>query len=112
MSSVPADTQAHAGHAEHADTASFLKTYVFSLDHKIIGLQFLFSTLIWFVVGGLLALGIRWQLAYPWRSMPLLGEMVAQTEGGQIAPPEGPGFGVDLLDTVFDRPDAVCRRSQ
>ena len=86
MSSVPADTQAHAGHAEHADTASFLKTYVFSLDHKIIGLQFLFSTLIWFIVGGLLALGIRWQLAYPWRSMPLLGEMVAQTEGGQIAP--------------------------
>ena len=86
MSTVPADSQAHAGHAEHADASSFLKTYVFSLDHKIIGLQFLFSTLIWFLVGGFLALGIRWQLAYPWRPMPILGELVAQAEGGQIAP--------------------------
>ena len=43
-----------------------LRTYVFSLDHKIIGIQFLFSTLLWFVVGGLLALGVRWQLAWPW----------------------------------------------
>ena len=37
--------------------AGFLKTYVFSLDHKIIGLQFLFSTLIWFFVGGMLGAG-------------------------------------------------------
>ena len=44
----------------------FVRTYVFSLDHKIIGMQFLFSTLLWFLVGGLLALGIRWQLAWPW----------------------------------------------
>jgi len=51
-------------HAEHAPAAGFLKTYLFSLDHKIIGLQFLFSTLIWFFVGGMLAMGIRWQLAY------------------------------------------------
>lgn len=86
MSTVPADSKALAGHADHAHTSSFLKTYVFSLDHKIIGLQFLFSTLIWFIVGGLLALGIRWQLAYPWRPMPILGEMVGQAEGGQIAP--------------------------
>ena len=44
-------------------TGSFLTTYVFSLDHKIIGMQFLFSTLMWFFIGGMLALGVRWQLA-------------------------------------------------
>jgi len=33
--------------------------------------------LIWFLIGGLLALGIRWQLAYPWRPMPILGQMLA-----------------------------------
>ena len=71
---------------EHAHSTGFLRTYVFSLDHKIIGLQFLFSTLIWFFVGGMLALGVRWQLAYPWRPMPILGNLVAYTEGGQIAP--------------------------
>ena len=76
-------TEEH-GHDSHA--GGFLSTYVFSLDHKIIGLQFLFSTLIWFLIGGLLALGIRWQLAYPWKPMPVLGEMLAGPEGGQIAP--------------------------
>ena len=88
MSTVPYDHE-HVGAAAptaHGHSAGFLKTYVFSLDHKIIGLQFLFSTLLWFLVGGLLALGIRWQLAYPWRPMPLLGNLIASTEGGQIAP--------------------------
>ena len=40
----------HAAHA-HAPSGGglihFLRSYVFSTDHKIIGLQFLFSTLIW-----------------------------------------------------------------
>jgi cytochrome c oxidase subunit 1 len=82
MSTVTTDTHSTSAEGAHAHTAGFLQTYVFSLDHKIIGLQFLFSTLIWFVVGGLLALGIRWQLAFPWRSMPFLGEWLASPEGG------------------------------
>jgi cytochrome c oxidase subunit 1 len=65
---------------------TFLSTYVFSRDHKIIGLQFLFSTLLWFLVGGLLALGIRWQLAWPWSNMPVIGNMLFSAEGGQISP--------------------------
>jgi cytochrome c oxidase subunit 1 len=81
-----ATLDAHAGHAGQGHSAGFLRTYVFSLDHKIIGLQFLFSTLIWFLVGGMLALGVRWQLAYPWKAMPILGTIVGAPEGGQIAP--------------------------
>jgi len=86
MSTVTIDVPASAAHGEHAHTAGFLRTYVFSLDHKVIGLQFLFSSLIWFVVGGLLAMAIRWQLAFPWRPMPVLGHWLAAPEGGQIAP--------------------------
>lgn len=73
---------------EHADAHSlgFLRTYVFSLDHKVIGIQFLFSTLLWFVVGGLLALAVRWQLAWPWSNMPIVGRMLFSAEGGQISP--------------------------
>ena len=59
-----------------ATISQFLNTYVFSRDHKIIGLQFLFSTLLWFLVGGLLALGIRWQLAWPCSAMPVIGRML------------------------------------
>jgi cytochrome c oxidase subunit 1 len=86
MSSIPIDAHSHAAHAEHAHHGSFLTTYVFSKDHKIIGLQFLFTTLIWFLIGGLLALGVRWQLAYPWSDMPILGKLMPSSMGGQIAP--------------------------
>jgi len=72
----------HAGHKE----PGFISKYVFSLDHKVIGLQFLFSTLIWFLIGGLLALGIRWQLAWPWSDVPIFGELVFGAEGGQMSP--------------------------
>src|SRR4029078_3989435 len=74
---------AHEAHGHHG---SFISTYVFSLDHKVIGIQFLFSTLLWFVVGGLLALAVRWQLAWPWSDMPVVGRMLFPAEGGQISP--------------------------
>ncbi len=64
----------------------FLTTYVFATDHKIIGLQFLFSSLIWFGVGGFLALAVRWQLAWPWTDMPIFGPLLFAETGGQISP--------------------------
>ncbi|HMO13660.1 MAG TPA: cbb3-type cytochrome c oxidase subunit I [Pirellulaceae bacterium] len=63
-----------------------LRRYVFSRDHKVIGIQFLFSTLLWMVLGGLLALGIRWQLAWPWSDMPIVGSWLFAEQGGQITP--------------------------
>ena len=89
MSSTVAGAGAHghdASHAEDGSVSGFLRTYVFSIDHKIIGIQFLFSTLLWFVVGGLLALAVRWQLAWPWSNMPVVGRMLFSGEGGQISP--------------------------
>jgi cytochrome c oxidase subunit 1 len=78
------EAHGHAhGHAEHS--MGFLRTYVFSFDHKVIGIQFLFSTLLWFIVGGLLALAVRWQLAWPWSDMPIVGDMLFSAEG-QISP--------------------------
>src|SRR5687767_16021318 len=102
MSTVPYDHEHEAStdRPEHAHTSGFLRTYVFSLDHKIIGLQFLFSTLIWFIVGGLLALGVRWQLAWPWSPMPILGNLVGHAEGGQI-PPEAYTMLVTMHATVM-----------
>ena len=89
MSDIPLGSTAPAGvgHAKPAmGVGEFLSTYVFSRDHKVIGIQFLFSTLLWFLVGGLLALGIRWQLAWPWSNMPIIGPMLFAPEGGQISP--------------------------
>lgn len=64
----------------------FVWTYVFATDHKVIGLQFLFSSLIWFFVGGFLALAVRWQLAWPWSDMPIFGHMLFTESGGQMSP--------------------------
>jgi len=88
MSSSVAGSHAHeSSHAAEAGSVGhFVRTYVFSLDHKVIGIQFLFSTLLWFIVGGLLALGVRWQLAWPWSVMPGVGNLLFAPEGGQIAP--------------------------
>jgi cytochrome c oxidase subunit I len=69
---------APAGSAKPRPIAEFLSTYVFSKDHKVIGLQFLFSTLVWFLIGGLLALAVRWQVAWPWSDVPVLGKLFAQ----------------------------------
>ena len=86
MSSVTVGDHGHAHGHSKGGIGDFVSTYVFSRDHKIIGLQFLFSTLLWFLVGGLLALAIRWQLAWPWQDMPVIGRMLFSAEGGQISP--------------------------
>ena len=52
-------------HASHHHEESFISKYIFSLDHKMIGKQFLIYGLIMFFLGGGLALLFRWQLAYP-----------------------------------------------
>ena len=69
MTSVAhARPEAH-GDAHHAPM-SFWRKYIFSTDHKIIGIQFLLMSLFFLLVGGLLAMLMRWQLGFPNQSMP------------------------------------------
>ena len=75
----------HGGHGAH-HKQSFFFTYIWSTDHKMIGKQFLITTMLMMMVGGALALGVRWQLARPWERMPLFGDAVFASEGGQISP--------------------------
>ena len=77
----PGTTREHHDHHE----LGFIRKYVFSVDHKVIGLQFLFSGLAFLVLGGLMAMAIRFQLAWPWRPMPGLAWMFPAT-GGAITP--------------------------
>jgi cytochrome c oxidase subunit 1 len=70
MMSESAGVQAvHGAHAHHEELG-FLRTYVFSTDHKMIGRQFLFLGLFMLVVGGLLAMLMRWQLGWPETPVP------------------------------------------
>src|SRR5215212_4216296 len=85
------DGNGHAhGHDDHIHPApsNFLTKYVFSTDHKVIGVQFLFSGLIFFVLGGLLAMAVRWQLAWPWSPMPVLSKSLWAQWGYRMPPEE------------------------
>jgi cytochrome c oxidase subunit 1 len=57
-------------HAHGTDTG-FLRTYLFSTDHKTIGRQFMIVSLIMLVFGGLMAMMMRWELAWPESVVPL-----------------------------------------
>jgi cytochrome c oxidase subunit 1 len=80
-----ADARHHA--AAHHE-ASFLRTYVFSTDHKMIGKQFLSMGLAMLVLGGVLALLVRWELAWPETPVPGFGWVPEPTMYGGIIPPE------------------------
>jgi cytochrome c oxidase subunit 1 len=73
MSTTVRHAETH-GHAAHHDDRSFIRKYIFTTDHKVIGIQFLFMSLMFLLVGGLLAMIMRWQLAWPSNAeMPLPG---------------------------------------
>ena len=50
---------------------------LFSRDHKVIARQFLWLGLVFLLLGGLMAMVIRWNLAYPGRPLPLFGYAVS-----------------------------------
>src|SRR5947209_7461759 len=81
--SLPHGATAH----EHPELG-FIRKYIFSTDHKIIGIQFLFSSLIFFLLGGLLALLVRTQLGFPHATIPILGKAWWSGNAGQRMPPE------------------------
>ncbi|MEJ0000236.1 MAG: cbb3-type cytochrome c oxidase subunit I [Verrucomicrobiota bacterium] len=53
----------HGGHDHHE--LPFIRKYVFSTDHKVIGIQYLVGGLTFLMVGFILMLLMRWQLAFP-----------------------------------------------
>src|SRR5262249_25648285 len=75
LSTVPKPREAVPHPAVHAAPPSFVRKYVFSLDHKVIGKQYLFYALFMLIIGGLLATLVRYQLAWPGRPLPFMGKL-------------------------------------
>lgn len=64
-----AATVEHGPHSDHHELG-FVRTYIFSTDHKMIGRQFMFASIFMLIIGGLLAMMIRWELAWPESAVP------------------------------------------
>jgi cytochrome c oxidase subunit 1 len=70
----------------HDEPKTFVSKYLISYDHKVIGKQFLWYGIFFLLVGGLMALLIRWTLAYPGVPFPLIGNLLFPHTGGVVPP--------------------------
>src|SRR4029079_10476322 len=59
----------------------FLGKYVFSTDHKVIGIQYLVTAFVFLFIGYTLMALMRWQLAYPGKAIPLAGFLLEKFLG-------------------------------
>src|SRR5712671_3038469 len=72
-------------HEAHHEDAGFWRTYVFSTDHKIIGIQYGVTGLFFLFFGFCLMLMMRWQIAHPSQPVPLVGPLLAALFGDAAA---------------------------
>src|SRR6185437_5667292 len=72
----------HTGvHEEHHEHAGFWRTYIFSTDHKIIGIQYGITALCFLFFGFLLMMMMRWQIAHPNVPVPIVGPLLEKVLG-------------------------------
>lgn len=81
------DAHAHAHHEE----LGFWRKYIFSTDHKIIGIQYGITSLAFLFFGFCLMMAMRWQIAKPGTSIPLVGGLLQtifkdMASGGVMSP--------------------------
>ncbi len=67
-------------HAAHEDLG-FWRKYVFSIDHKVIGVQYGFTALGFLLFGFFLMLMMRWQMAHPGQPIPVVGPLLTALLG-------------------------------
>ena len=59
--------------AEHHHEQSIWEKYIFSVDHKVIGMQYMFTGIAMALIGGFFVYVFRMQLAFPGMSVPGFG---------------------------------------
>ena len=87
---APAQAGHEAGehHGAHGEDLSFWRKYVFSVDHKVIGIQYTITGFLFLFFGFCLMLLMRWQLAHPGQPLPVIGGLLGESRmpGGVMLP--------------------------
>src|SRR5690606_26978650 len=65
----------HGEHGEHHGPQSFFHKYLWSTDHKIIAMQYLFTGMAMALIGAFMVYVFRMQLAFPGSSVPGFGNV-------------------------------------
>ncbi|MYA09346.1 MAG: cytochrome C oxidase subunit I [Holophagales bacterium] len=79
---------ASPAHDEHHHEQSFWRKYIFSTDHKVIGVQYSVTGLAFLFFGFVLMMLMRWNLAYPNEPIPFIGSLLGDNRapGGIMLP--------------------------
>src|SRR5215210_7299643 len=83
-----AHDEAHAGVHRHPAPTSFIRKYIFSIDHKVIGIQYLLLALVSVFVGLLMSVLMRLRLTWPEHSWAGLGSIFKLGAPGGVMTPE------------------------
>ena len=85
-------------HAAHHEELGFWRKYIFSTDHKVIGMQYGITALLFMFFGFCLMLLMRWQIAHPGQAVPLIGKLLLKIHGPDMisaaTADKGGGMGV------------------
>jgi cytochrome c oxidase subunit 1 len=82
--SVPAAHHATVAGVAHHGPTSVWSRYVFSTDHKVIGLQYLITGMLMGLLGGFMAYAFRMQLAFPDQPVPGFGLVTPNVYNGLV----------------------------
>ena len=72
----------------------FVRKYIFSTDHKVIGVQYIITAMFMAIVGGLLSMLMRLQLAWPSEPLPTISQLFPTGMAGGVMEP---GFYMSLV---------------
>ncbi len=64
----------------------FWRKYIFSTDHKVIGIQYGLTGLTFMLLAFCLMMLMRWQLAYPGQPLPVIGKWLPHIFGSESMP--------------------------
>ncbi|MDQ3804413.1 MAG: cbb3-type cytochrome c oxidase subunit I [Acidobacteriota bacterium] len=88
--------EAHAGEAHahapgvhhHTPPTGFIRKYIFSIDHKVIGIQYLLLALVSVFVGLVMSVLMRMNLTWPGTQWPILGTLFPEGAPNGVMAPE------------------------
>src|SRR2546423_1610539 len=82
-----AGEQAAAAH-HHSPPHGFIRKYIFSIDHKVIGIQYLMLALFSVVLGMIMSILMRMNMTWPQHAWPILGSVCKTGAPGGVMSPE------------------------
>src|SRR6266513_4144342 len=80
--------ETHEAVHRHEPPKSFIRKYIFSLDHKVIGIQYIILALVAVLVGMTMSVLMRMNLSWPGTNWPIMGTLFPTGAPGGVMTPE------------------------